>query len=176
VDPFPQNSGEISADFDQEGRLIDFHAIPPQLDSSGNPALSVDWGLLFAAADLDFSKFQQAAPEWVPLVDTDSRAAWTGAYPGHSDLPIRIEAAAWHGKPVYFEIVWPWTKPTRLIEPSVSRAKRVADIAKDVFLILVGIVAIVAARLNSKAGRGDHRGAVRLGFFGAAACLVGWLF
>jgi len=175
ADPFPQNSGEITANFDQEGRLTDFHAIPPQLDNSGNSARSADWGLLFAVADLDLSKFQQAAPEWVPLLDTDSRAAWTGAYPGHPDLPIRIEAAAWHGKPAYFEIIWPWTKPTRLIESSVSRSKRAADIAKNVFLILVGIVAIIVARVNSKAGRGDHRGAVRLGIFAGTASLLGWL-
>jgi hypothetical protein len=176
ADPFPQNSGEINADFDQEGRLIDFHAVPPQLDNSGNSARSADWGSLFAAADLDMSKFQQAAPEWVPLLDTDSRAAWTGTYPGHPDLPIRIEAAAWHGKPAYFEIVWPWTKPTRLVEDAGPRSRKVANIAKNVFLILVGIVAIIVARMNSKAGRGDHRGAVRLGLFAGIASLIGWVF
>jgi serine/threonine-protein kinase len=175
ADPFPQNSGEITADFDQEGRLIDFHAIPPELDSSDSSPRSADWGLLFAAADLDLSKFQQAAPEWVPLLGSDSRAAWTGAYPGHPDLPIRIEAAAWHGKPVYFEIVWPWTKPARLIETAVSVSQRAAEIAKNVFLILIGIVAIIVARSNSKAGRGDHRGAVRLGLFAGFASLLGWL-
>jgi serine/threonine-protein kinase len=175
VDPFPQNSGEINADFDQEGRLIDFHAVPPELDKSGNSGSSADWGLLFAAADLDMSKFQQAAPEWVPLVGSDSRAAWTGAYPGHPDLPIRIEAAAWHGKPVYFAIIWPWTKPTRLMETVESSGKRAADIAKNVFLVLVGIVAIIVARINSKAGRGDHRGAIRLGLFAGTASLLGWL-
>ena len=175
-DPFPQNSGEIRADVDQEGRLLEFRAIPPQLDNSGNAARSADWGLLFAAADLDVSKFQQAPPEWVPLLDTDSRAAWTGTYPGHPDLPIRIEAAAWHGKPVYFEIVWPWTKPARLVEDAGSRSQRAAGIAKNVFLILIGIVAIIAARSNSKAGRGDHRGAVRLGLFAGIASLIGWAF
>lgn len=175
TDPFPQNSGEITANFDQEGRLIEFHAIPPELDTSGNSERSADWGSLFAAADLDLSKFQQAAPQWVPLLASDSRAAWTGAYPGHPDLPIRIEAAAWHGKPVYFGIIWPWTKPARLNETVVSGGKRAADIAKNVFLILVGIVAIIVARINSKAGRGDHRGAVRLGLFAGFASLIGWL-
>src|SRR5580704_6204285 len=175
ADPFPQNSGEITANFDQEGRLIDFHAIPPELDNSDNSARGADWGLLFAAADLDLSKFQQAAPEWVPLSASDSRAAWTGTYPGHPDLPIRIEAAAWHGKPVYFAIIWPWTKPTRLIEETGVRAQKAATIAKNVFLILIGIVAVIFARINSKAGRGDHRGAVRLGLFAGFGSLIGWL-
>jgi serine/threonine-protein kinase len=173
-DPAPGIAGEVSENLDPDGRLLKFTAIPPEVDNSGNEGRSADWSALFAAADLDITHFQPAAPQWVPLVGTDSRSAWTGAYPGHSDLPIRVEAAAWHGKPVYFAIIWPWTKPTRMAASAISSAG-IAGIIRNLILILVGVIGIVMARQNSKAGRGDHRGAVRLGIFAGAASLLGWL-
>jgi hypothetical protein len=51
----------------------------------------------------------------------------------------------------------------------------IAGIIRNLILILVGVIGIVMARQNSKAGRGDHRGAVRLGIFAGAASLLGWL-
>jgi serine/threonine-protein kinase len=174
-DPSPQFTGEVSAELDPDGRLVSFRAIPPEFDPSGNSARSADWPTLFAAADLDFSQFQAAPPQWVPLLSADSRAAWIGAYPGHPDLPIRIEAAAWHGKPVYFQIVWPWTKAPRMTAELVTTARRAADSARYLVLILIGAIGIVMARQNSKAGRGDHSGAIRFGMFAGVASLVGWL-
>ena len=40
-----------------------------------------------------------------------TRTAWTGAFPEHSDIPVRIEAAAYHGRPVRFIILMPWNHP-----------------------------------------------------------------
>ncbi|HLW77909.1 MAG TPA: serine/threonine-protein kinase, partial [Bryobacteraceae bacterium] len=136
-DPYPENSGEVRVDLDQTGRLVAFRAVPPQVDKPDTPARPADWSALFAAAGLDPAQFQPAASQWVPLVDTDAHAAWTGAYPGHPDLPIRIEAAAWRGKPVYFAIIWPWTSPTRLTPDVISRGKKIADVVKNVLLIVV---------------------------------------
>jgi hypothetical protein len=174
-DPPMRVSGMVYANLDPDGRLTQFQAIPPQLDTSGNSARSADWSALFAAADLDISKFQPTAPQWVPVVDTDSSAAWTGTYPGHPDLPIRVEAAAWHGKLVYFDIIWPWTKPTRLVENSGSIRDRAAYYVRTILIVAIIIVAIVMARQNVKANRGDHRGAVRLGVFAGVTALIGWV-
>ncbi len=174
-DPPLRVSGMVSANLDPDGRLTEFLAIPPQVDTSGNSARSVDWSMLFSAADLDISKFQPTAPQWVPVVDTDSSAAWTGTYPGRPNLAIRIEAAAWHGKLVYFEIIWPWTKPTRLVENEGSIRDRAAYFVRTGLILVIIIVAIVMARQNAKAGRGDHRGAIRLGVFAGVTGLIGWV-
>jgi hypothetical protein len=174
-DPPMRVSGMVFVNVDPDGRLTQFQAIPPQLDTTGNSARSADWGALFSAADLDISKFQTTAPQWVPVVDTDSSAAWTGTYPDHPDLPIRVEAAAWHGKPVYFDIIWPWTKPTRLTEVEGSLRDKIGYYLKTFLILGIIIVAIVMARQNVVAGRGDDRGAVRLGVFGGVTVLIGWV-
>jgi hypothetical protein len=173
-DPFPEISGMVSVELDPDGRLMSFHAVPPQLDTSVSPAVSTDWSALFSAGELDIGKFQPAAPQWVPLVSTDSRAAWTGTFPGRPELPVRIEAAAWHGKPVYFEIIWPWTKPTRMQPESMTLAQRASNVMMNLFVVGVIITAVIMARQNSMAGRGDHRGAVRLGLVAFALKLLCW--
>ena len=66
-----------------------------------------DWNALFAAAGLDISKFQQATPMWAPLAASDMRQAWTGEWPGYKQRPLHVEAAAWHGRPVYFSLTGP---------------------------------------------------------------------
>ena len=53
----------------------------------------------------------------IPFVYADALAAWDGVYPDRPDIPIRVEAAAARGRPVYFGIVAPWTRPQEL-EPT----------------------------------------------------------
>jgi hypothetical protein len=82
------------------------------------------------------------------------------------DLPIRVEAAAFRGKPVYFQIVWPWTTPSR--EPAATSTASAIEIF--VFYALF-VAAIVMVRHNWKAGRGDVRGATRVAVF-AGLCIL----
>src|SRR6185436_1588819 len=99
-------------------RLVSLVAVPAQTEtpqersvaSAQTPA--ADWNLLFAEAGLAITQFSPAQPQWKPPIFADTRAAWQGAYPDRRDVPIRIEAAAVLGRPVYFEIVAPWTLPT----------------------------------------------------------------
>ena len=72
-----------------------------------------DWNKLFQAAGLDPAKFQVAEPTWTPLANWDSRAAWTGA-DAPTGAKLRVEAAAWRGRPVFFRIIGPWTVPDRM--------------------------------------------------------------
>ncbi len=174
-DPVPSISGMILLSLDTSGRLVAFDAIPPQMEKAGSyPA--PNWAALFAAAGFDLSQFKSDDPQWTPVAATDVRAAWTGKYPGNSDVPIRVEAAAFHGRPVHFEIVWPSTKPTRMAESSQpSLAQRLADLGGPLLDTLILVVGIWLARYNSKAGRGDLHGATRLGIFMASVSLVKWL-
>src|ERR1035438_4997069 len=114
--------------------------------------------------------FKTAEPQWTPLAATDMRAAWTGVYPGRADLPIRVEAAAFRGRAVYFQIVWPWTTPER-----VPAAGSAADLIAAFLLVAVTAAAVALARHNWKAGRGDLRGATRLALFNIPLLLLRWL-
>ena len=60
------------------------------------------------------ARFTPATPEWTPLSICDARSAWTGSLGESFPTPVRIEAAAWRGKPVYFQIIGPWTRATRM--------------------------------------------------------------
>ena len=162
-DPPAAISGMAYITLDLTGRLLGFSAVPPQLDTSSAPAQPPDPALLFAAAGLDLKTFKPATPQWTPLAATDARAAWTGAFPSNPNLPIRVEAAWWHTKPVYFQVVGPWTPAGRMPTPSGERRYSIAWTALNAVGAL--IAALIAWR-NLRLGRGDRQGALRLACFG----------
>lgn len=160
---------------DLEGRLLSFTAVPPQMAPMNQPPRPMDWSPLFDAAQLDMSKFQPVDPQWAPLAATDARAAWTGVYPGRSNLPIRVEAASFLGRPVFFTIVWPWSHPSLMPgSTSSSMAKKASDLAQEALFVALILAAALIARHNWKAGRGDSKGAVRIGLYAATLSIVEW--
>ncbi|HYL78180.1 MAG TPA: serine/threonine-protein kinase [Bryobacteraceae bacterium] len=161
-DPPQAVSGMTYIALDPTGRMIRFTAVPPQVDTSPAPAQPPDPAPLFAAAGLDLKTFQPAAPQWTPLAAVDARAAWTGSYPGRPENPIRIEAAWWHDKPVYFQMIGPWTKPDRA--PTNSSQSR-TDYVWNILTIGGLIFAALMTWRNLRLGRGDRRGALRLAAF-----------
>ncbi len=164
-DPPQTVSGMVSVRLDTSGRLLRFLAVPPQLDESKAPALEVDWNGMLRRAGLEVSSVTPAQPAWNPLVDCDARRAWTGAYPDRPDLKVRVEAGAYRGKPVYFEVVPPWAKPWRQqVEPWKAGQKPLA-ILFTVILVFIVVGAALLARRNLRLGRADRRGAFRLAAF-----------
>jgi predicted Ser/Thr protein kinase len=159
-DPPATLSGMINLQLDPQGRLTSLQAIPPQKSDVGS-ATPFDWNLLFTEAGLDPAKFQKAEPQWSSLASSDARAAWTGVWPGTS-RPLRVEAASFEGKPVFFSLIGDWTKPDRVKEPAQSFAKRAGPIVT--VLLFLGLVmgAIFLARKNYRQGRADREGAYRL--------------
>ena len=105
--PFDQ-SGMLRLETDPDGKLIGFEAVPPQVEKPAPPAAPFDWNKLFLAAGLDPTQFQTTEPTWTPLANWDTRAAWTGTDPA-TGAKLRIEAAAWRGRPVFYRIIGPWT-------------------------------------------------------------------
>ncbi len=159
--PPPIESGMAEVDLDAHGRLTSFSAVPPQRELAAAPARPVNWAPLFAAAGLDSTRFADAEPQWNSLAASDTRAAWTGKWPG-TERPLRVEAAAWRGKPVYFSLTGEWSKPDRMADRQSSTASRVNDILTiTLFLVLVGVSAWLARR-NFVRARGDRHGAFRL--------------
>ena len=174
ADPPESLPGMLSVTMDVDGRLRHFVAVPPEREAPTSTAAPTDWSPLFAAARLDIAQFKPAEPQWTPLVATDTRSAWTGPYAGRSDLPVRIEAAAFHGRPVYFQVLWPWTRSARLTPEIPTASQTLRSVAYYVLAAIVLIAALWIAHYNWKAGRGDVRGATRIGIFCAAASLAAW--
>lgn len=127
-----------------------------------------DWAALFDAAGLEPSGFKRAPPEWIPPVFADERAAWVGGYGVEPEIPIRVEAATFRGHPVYFEILGPWTTGTPARVPSLA--------FRDTVAALILLAGVSLAWRNLRLGRGDRRGAFRLGSFVFTMRVIEWLF
>jgi serine/threonine-protein kinase len=174
-DPPPIMSGMVSMQLDSSGQLIDFEAVPPQLEQPGSPTAEPDWAPLFAAANLDPKTLQANPPQWTWLATSDTRQAWTGVWPG-SKLPLRVEAAALHGQPVGFSLIGPWQLPDRM--PPVNQVTSADDIRTlfyGVLAVLICIGAALLARYNLASGRGDRSGAFRLAVFFFTLHMLMWL-
>jgi predicted Ser/Thr protein kinase len=157
-------SGMWRMEVDSRGLLRRFDAVPPQLENA--PAsvapMAFDPGPAFRAAGFDLSKFTETTPRWTPQQAFDARRAWTGVHPQIADLPITVEIAAWRGRVVDFQIIWPWTKPTRM-EPLKPEARQLIGTAIGTICGAAGLFfCIWLARRNLRLGRGDQRGAWRL--------------
>ena len=156
------------------GRLTQFIAVPPQVDKSTVPVSSPDWAPLFSAAGLDPSKWPPVQPSWAPPVYADARAAWTGSVTERPNIPMRIEAAAYRGKPVYFELIGPWTRPERMQPYQVTTGDLAFLVIVIVLVLSMLVVGAMLARRNVRLGRGDRRGASRLAILVFAAAAVVW--
>ncbi len=167
TDPPPVTSGMINLQLDSQGRLTYFQAIAPQRVTSGDAtkqqsAAPYDWNVLFNAAALDPSKFQPTEPAWNSLGGSDARAAWNGVWPG-TTRPLRVEAASFQGKPVFFRLIGDWTKPQRMVS---TEKKTIGEQAQRIIFLLLLVFGVgggaFLARKNYLRGRADREGALRL--------------
>ncbi len=173
----PQNvSGMVNVSLDPLRRLLSFTAVPPQVDQASGTLPAPDWTALFAAAGLDPARFSPTEPKWTPLAICDARAAWTGVYPDQPDIPLRIEAAAYRGKPVYFQLLDSWSRPERTQDFQQSTAQRASITILFCLLFAILLGAVLLARYNFRQGRGDRRGAFRLALFVFTVRMLCWLF
>jgi serine/threonine-protein kinase len=177
-DPPENVSGMASVYLDPKGRLIEFHAVPPEIDkaAAAAPSPSPNWSVLFEEAGFNQSNFTSKPPEWVPPVNSDSRAAWEGTLPNGPQIPIRIEAAAYAGKPVFFKIIGPWNSRGQMRARSDSLAGQI------IVFILVGatlaffVIGVLLGRRNLQNGSGDRKGGARLAVYIFLALMVAWVF
>ena len=171
-DPPLTESRMVHVVLDDHGRLIEFERIPQQRQGElKGPAATIDWSPLFAAAGLDPAQLKPAEPEWTWQSSNDTRAAWTGTWPG-TDRPLRVEAAALRGHPMAFMLMGPWTEPWR--DADTGPAQPVI-VLLALLVVLILIAGPWLARRNFLKGRGDRRGAFRLGCFLFGVLMVRWL-
>jgi hypothetical protein len=174
-DPPLSISGESLVQLDARGRLTSFCVIPPERDESTDALGTPDWSPLFEASGLDRAKWTSVEPNWTPLLYADTRAAWTGALPDRPEVPMRIEAAAYHGKPVFWRLIAPWTNPSRMVRSSPPLAYQAQYLLFAVLLFALMFGGAVFARRNLRLGRGDRRGAARLAFLAFTLMAVVWI-
>nr|MDQ3805844.1 hypothetical protein [Acidobacteriota bacterium] len=174
-DPPHTVSGMAGVRLDTLGRVTAFHGVPPQIiERAGGPARPFDWAALFAEAGLDLAKFRRVEPRWSPPQASDEQAAWEGAYADQPDIPVRVEAAGFRGRPVYFEVVYPWTRPARQQQFQGPAGATVVQATICALFVVMLVGAVLLARHNLRLGRGDRRGAFRLAAFAfALAFLIG---
>jgi serine/threonine-protein kinase len=161
--------GMVAVVLDSEGRLLEFHARPPEQKLSNTRAPTLDWLRLFAAAGLDPSRFDSVQPEWAPNGPFDARAAWSGLSESNSHETVHVEAAAYQNRPVAFRILSPWSRINSA--PPVF----VGSLTLPMFIFFVLTIPAAAGLLawkNARNGRGDRRGAFRLCFFGFVCALL----
>ena len=132
--------------------------------------------LPFREAGLDMANFQPVASTWVPLHAYDARAAWDGADPAQPDSKIHVEAAAFHGRLIYFETIYPWDQPARQEQPPESGSSRALTFILITVYLIVLLGSALLARRNLRLGRGDRRGAARVACFYFTVRLLVWLF
>ena len=169
--------GMATVDLDPKGRLIEFLAVPPQSDKGAPPAAPFDWAVLFEAAGLNQPDFTPVKSEWVPPVNSDTRVAWEGKLPNQTQLPIRLEAASYAGKPVFFRIVGPWNSHGLL-----GQARSDSVMGKIIqFVLVAGVVAFFALGIllgprNLRDGSADRKGGGRLAVYMFLALMAAWVF
>jgi len=176
-DPSP-GPGDLYLSLDLQGQLRFLRAQPPIVDDAESPEKEAAWGTLFEAAGLRIEEFEPVSPVVVPRTYVDERKAWSGVLPDHGDRPVRIEAATYRGKPVYFEKVISsdsyWSPEE---ESGVGGARAFLP---ALILIISLMVLIVAGGLfltvrNLRLGRGDRRGASRLALVVFSLRMVDWI-
>jgi serine/threonine protein kinase len=145
---------------DSEGRLLEFHARPPVETHAGNEVPAFEWSRLFAAAGLDSARFTAVHPELTPTAAFDAQAAWTGSAEGNENL--RVEAAAFQGRPVSFRVIGPWV---RLNQPPAFSFGTLPPPIFILFVLALPAAAGLLAWRNVRSGRGDRSGALRLAGF-----------
>ena len=165
--------GMTSLVLDLKGNLLEFRAIPAhQATEDRGTAATTDWSALFNAAGLDRTQFHETPDlRHTPPMYADVRRAWDGLDSVGS--PIRVEAAAFQGKPVYF-----YNGP-------VDRADRL-DLAQRyqppflgtvvaVLMIVAFTAGLLLAWRSIRQGRANVKGAWRLALFAFVMDLLAWV-
>lgn len=179
TDPPPLVPGMAIAVLDPGGRLVEYAMTPPDtmaMASSPAPSAAPDWTPLFTVAGIDPARLAPDEPRWTPDGFADALAAWTLA---DSTIPggrLRIEAAAFRGRPVHFLVTGPWRPSSRATPAEAGNRVRTARrIELALILAMLGGAVLLAIR-NLRLGRSDRKNAFRLAAYLMVVNMLGWLF
>jgi serine/threonine-protein kinase len=165
ADPPLDQPGMAEVLLDARGRLLSFQAVPPQMEEPRDWP-EPDWSGLFREAGLDPVALQPMSPRWAAPVDSDRKWAWSGPYPGGA-MAVRVEAASYHGRPVWFAVLPPWAEASRAALAAREPASATPFTGAGLIAIALTIptAGLLLARRNLRLGRGDRNGAFRVAAF-----------
>jgi serine/threonine-protein kinase len=172
TDPPSIAPGMATAWMDPSGNLLRLQVVPPEGDqpeTKDAAAHPTDWSRLLAAAELKEAELHTADPIWNPPFHSDGRQAWTGE-------EVRVEAASYRGRPVFFRLVGPWEKPAESAADPQTKGERVGQVLASVMFVSVLLGGFLLARRNLRLGRSDRNGAFRIASFFVAVHMLGWVF
>jgi len=175
IDPPNDQPGMAIVGLDPSGRLVHLEIVPPDRDATDTPVEEPDWSPLFKAAGLDPVEFAATQPTWNPPFYADTRAAWEGVYPDAPDISIRLEAAAYRGRPMAFRIIEPWTRTAAAPPDRPTTLRRIAQALPSLWYVAVLLGAGFVALRNLRLGRGDRKTALRLALYLGAVRFL-WFF
>lgn len=164
-DPSLSGAGHRAVSLDDRGQLQLLVVNPARDDEVNPPAPStpLDWTPLLKATGLDVAALVPVTPRWTPRSTIfDARTAWTGKAPDGSGHELRIEAASYRGRPTYLETFGPWETPGDLVR-APAKGVQYAQVINSMVVMGAFAFGVIVAWRNVKQGRGDRRGALRLG-------------
>jgi serine/threonine-protein kinase len=167
--PPPVVPGMAGVHLSPTGQLLRFYAIPPRQSDAAPTHAEPEWGRWFDSTSIGFDitkELRPVSPEWSPPCACDRQAAWAGALPDRPDVSVRVEAAAYRGRPVYFEILPGWRQ-------SAPVERRPGFLLPLGFVLAAGLL-LLAIR-NLRRGRGDLCGARRLALAILGVQAFAWL-
>lgn len=171
-DPPLTEPGMARVVLDPEGRLLSLDVVAPFLDDSGGTAPGVDWTPLFQAASLDPGGFTPTEPVLHPPLASDDKAAWKGEVDWLPGEPVRVEAAAYGGAPVFFRVFMPWMDPQ--IQAAAARRITPRTLLGIMLMFAMAVAGFLAYR-NLAAGRADRRGGGKLFIWITVGHIIAWL-
>ncbi len=165
-DPPPIVPGMSSVRLDVQGRLLEFMTVPPEREPEPDTPLLPPgydiWRRWFEEAHLDYDRFTEAKPSWIPPVFADARYAWVGTTTNPNDFPIQVEAATINGRVVSFHVIAPWSR--RDVGSPVHGIAGEGSATSQFELFVAILVAIfILGPIHLRTGRADGPGAFRLG-------------
>ncbi len=167
LDPPLAYSDMADVALDSNGHLVQLTIFPPQKEFPPRGPARVDWTPLLRFTGLAGSP-SPVAPEWAAPVDSDQKAAWTIG-------DTRIEAAAYHGRPVWLSVIPPWRPPFRMLKKPEEAGSRISTAVVVLVNTAFWAAAIILALRNLRRGQGDRRGARRLALSVFAIVAIGAL-
>jgi serine/threonine-protein kinase len=176
-DPPFTTPGTVGVWLDTKGRLVQLDAVPPERQpetATATDHAATNWAGLFEAAGMAIDDFRPVPAEWSPRAFADERRAWEGVYPDAKDIPIRIEAAAFAGRPVSFRIIDPWLPLGDDSEVSANVTQSAMSRIGPLLPVLTLIGGTLLAIRNIRLGRSDRRGAFRSGLYLFAVRMLVW--
>lgn len=175
TNPQMTNPAEVTVLLDGASRLRRLEVMPTRY-SLADTLTEPDWAPLFRLAGLDMARFQEDRPRYQRFFAPDRRRAWVGTYSEQPEVPLRVEAGSYEGRPVLFNVATVagladlGKAPTRQ-EPDL--AWYLQSMVQPLLILLVVVFSILATRGNMNGGRADRRGALRFGVLCLGTFLVG---